>query len=204
MLFSLFVIVLIGIIAYWHYLQGFFSAAISAILAIIAALVAVGYHEQIVGMIAGKMNEQASAIALVLLFAITYGVLRVIFDKAIPGNVRFPVLVDRIGAPIMGVIAGIFGVGVLVIAAQTLPFGPSIAGYQRYPVAFERSIIIRQAGKQGDVDAQYDEIDGERFLNNESSGLWIGADDMVLKVVKQVTAEGGPLSRGLSFGGRYR
>src|SRR5215204_4864671 len=134
MLFSIFVVVFVGIVAYWHYLQGFFSAAISALLAIVAALVAVGYHEEIAMMLAGKMNDQANAVGLVSLFGVTYLLLRLIFDKAIPGNVRFPVLLDRIGAPIMGLIAGIFGVGVLVIAAQTLPFGPSIAGYQRYPI----------------------------------------------------------------------
>src|SRR5258706_2472964 len=151
MIFSLFVIVFVGIIAYWHYLQGFFSAAISAILAIIAALVAVGFQEEIVSMVAGKMNDQANAIALVVLFAITYGLLRVIFDKAIPGNVRFPVLLDRVGAPIMGVIAGLFAVGIVAIAAQTLPFGPSIAGYQRYPINFDKQIIIHQSGKQSDA-----------------------------------------------------
>src|SRR5689334_22631098 len=142
MLFSLFVIVFIGIIAYWHYLQGFFSSAISAVLAIISALIALGYHEQLVGLVGGKFNDQATAIALVCLFAITYLVLRVIFDAAIPGNVRFPVMLDRIGAPIMGIIAGIFSVGILAIAAQTLPFGPSIAGYQRYPVSFDKPVII--------------------------------------------------------------
>jgi len=200
MLFSLFVIVFVGIIAYWHYLQGFFSAAISAILAIIAALVAVGYQEEIVSMVAGKMNDQANAIALVVLFAITYGLLRVIFDKAIPGNVRFPVLLDRVGAPIMGVIAGLFAVGIVAIAAQTLPFGPSIAGYQRYPINFDKQIIIHQSGKQSDADAVYDEVDGERFLADESQGLWVGVDDIVLNVMKKVSAEDGPLSRGRSFG----
>src|SRR3954470_22213085 len=104
MLFSLFVIVFVGIIAYWHYLQGFFSAAISAILAIIAALVALGYQEEVVNLLGGKFSDQAHAMVLVALFAVTYLVLRVIFDKAIPGNVRFPVLLDRIGAPIMGII----------------------------------------------------------------------------------------------------
>jgi len=127
-------------------------------------------------------------------------VLRVIFDAAIPGNVRFPVYLDRIGAPIMGIIAGIFGVGVLVIAAQTLPFGPSIAGYQRYPVSFDKQIIIHQSGRQSDSDAVYDEIDAERFMADESQGLWLGVDDMVLNVMKKVSAEDGPLSRGTAFG----
>jgi len=199
MIFSLFVIILIGLVAYWHFLQGFFSAAISAILAMIAALVAVGYHEEAANFLAGKMNDQANAIALVLLFAVTYGLLRVIFDMAIPGNVRFPVLLDRVGAPIMGIFAGIFGVGVLAIAAQTLPFGPSIAGYQRFPISFDKTIIIHQTGKQSDADATYDEIDGERFVNDESSGLWVAVDDMVLNVMKKVSAEDGPLSRGTAF-----
>jgi hypothetical protein len=200
MLFSIIVIVFIGIIAYWHYLQGFFSAAISAVLAIISALIALGYHEQLVGLVAGKLNDQATAISLVCLFAITYLVLRVLFDAAIPGNVRFPVMLDRIGAPIMGIFAGIFAVGVLAIAAQTLPFGPSIAGYQRYPVNFDKPLIIYMKGKQSDADAVYDEIDGEKFLNDEASGLWVGVDDIVLNVMKKVSAEDGPLSRGVSFG----
>ena len=200
MIFSFFVIVFVGIIAYWHYLQGFFSAAISAILAIIAALVALGYQEEIVALVGGKFNDQANAIALVCLFAIAYLFLRVLFDMAIPGNVRFPVLLDRIGAPIMGIIAGIFGVGVLVIAAQTLPFGPSIAGYQRYPVSFDKQIIIHQSGKQSDADAIYDEVDAERFLGDESQGLWLGVDDMVLNVMKKVSAENGPLGGGTAFG----
>lgn len=199
MLFSLFVIVFVGIIAYWHYLQGFFSAAISAILAIVAALVALGYQEEVVALAGGKFNDQANAIALVCLFSITYFILRVIFDKLIPGNVRFPVMLDRIGAPIMGVFAGLFAVGIWAIAAQTLPFGPSIAGYQRFRVDFDKPIVIRMPNKQAQVDAVYDEIDGERFLNGDSQGLWIGVDDMVLNVMKKVSAEDGPLSRGLPF-----
>src|SRR2546423_819944 len=147
-------------------------------------------------LVGGKFNDQANAIALVCLFAIAYLFLRVLFDMAIPGNVRFPVLLDRIGAPIMGIIAGIFGVGVLVIAAQTLPFGPSIAGYQRYPVSFDKQIIIHQTGKQSDSDAIYDEVDAERFLGDESQGMWLGVDDMVLNVMKKVSAENGPLGGG--------
>src|SRR5688572_6796514 len=166
MIFSLLVIIFIGLIAYWHFLQGFFSSAISAILAIIAALIAVGLQEQVAFMLQGQMNDNINAIAMVVLFALSYGLMRVIFDWLIPGNVRFPVLVDKIGAPIMGIIAGIFATGVLVIAAQTLPFGPSIAGYQRYPAAFDKTIIIRVQGKYGDVDAFYDEIDHEKFVQN--------------------------------------
>ncbi len=202
MIFSLLVIIFIGLIAYWHFLQGFFSSAISAVLAIIAALIAVGYHEELAGMMAGKMDAQISAISLVLLFALSYLIMRILFDMAIPGNVRFPVLLDKIGGPVMGIIAGIFATGVLVIAAQTLPFGPSIAGYARYPVAFDKKLIIRMQGKYGDVDAMYDEIDHEKFTRNESadsSGLWVGVDDMLLGLVKKVSAPDGSLSAGRSF-----
>src|SRR4051812_31134331 len=179
MILSFVVIVFVGIIAYWHFLQGFFSAAISAVLAIIAALLALAYQEDLAALFGGRMNDQANAISLVVIFALTYLLLRVFFDWAIPGNVRFPVLLDRIGAPIMGIIAGIFALGVLVIAAQTLPFGPSIAGYQRFPIAFDKPAIVRVPGKYADVDAVYDEVDAEKFLGNESSGLVLPVDDMV-------------------------
>ena len=47
MLFLIILGVLVLIIAFFHYVQGFFSAALSAILAIIAAVLAFSWHEPI-------------------------------------------------------------------------------------------------------------------------------------------------------------
>src|SRR5690349_9548771 len=99
MVFSVVIIVLIGIVAYFHYVQGFFSATISAICAAIAAIVAVAYTETVIAMLfKGAMANQAQGMVMCALFALTYFILRMIADKTVPGNVRYPVMVDKIGA----------------------------------------------------------------------------------------------------------
>src|SRR4051812_14231050 len=105
-------LVLIAAITFFHWLQGVFSATISVILAIISATIAIAFHEKVVLMaLRGRFADQAPAIAIVVLFAVTYIVLRVIFDKAVPGNVRVPALVDKIGGGVMGLVAAFFATG---------------------------------------------------------------------------------------------
>src|SRR5438552_5869445 len=105
MIFNILIIAAIGGIAYFHYAQGFFSAFFSAIIAILAAVIAVSYHESVVtGLLGGKMGDYANSMVLVALFAGVYIVLRVLMDKAVPGNIRLPVIVDRIGVGALGVV----------------------------------------------------------------------------------------------------
>ena len=47
MIFSIIILALIVAIAFIHYTQGFFSSMISMVLAILAARLAVGYHENV-------------------------------------------------------------------------------------------------------------------------------------------------------------
>src|SRR4051794_30293863 len=129
MIFSLIVIILLAAIAYFHYTQGLFSAAISAFCAVLAGVLAFSYHETVIfSLLRGKVADYAHGMILIALFALIYTVLRVIFDTLIPGNLRIPTLIDRVGAAVMGLIAGVFALGIFAIAAQSLPFGPSIAG----------------------------------------------------------------------------
>src|SRR3954454_13468170 len=117
MIFNVLIIAAVGGIAYFHYAQGFFSATFSAICAIIAAVLAVSYHEAlVVGLLGGKMADYANSVCLVGIFGIVYILLRVLMDKAVPGNIRLPVIVDRVGGALMGVIAAIFTGGVFALA----------------------------------------------------------------------------------------
>jgi hypothetical protein len=195
MLFTLFILLLVALVVYFHYLQGFFSAALSAVIAVISAMVAIGYHENLVySILGGKYAAQAHAIALVVLFAISYIVLRQIFDRFVPGNVRFPVLVDKIGSAVMGLVAGVFAVGIVVLAAHTLPFGPSIMGYSRFPMNFDASAHLHLGGNT--VTANFDQLDTERFLENQPEKLLVPVDDLVVSFAEHVTSPGGPLASG--------
>src|SRR5690242_163612 len=105
MLFSIIVILIILAVAYFQYAQGFFSATLSAVCAVFAALIAFSFYEPLVNtVLQGKMADQSHSLALVVLFALSYVILRVIFDKAVPGNIAVPLLVDKVGAGLMGVV----------------------------------------------------------------------------------------------------
>src|SRR3954468_15169402 len=114
MIFSIIIILVIGVIAFFHYVQGFFGAAISAVIAVIAAVMAVSLHEPLVMLLLrGKVADSANALMLIATFALIYVIGRTIFDAAVPGNVRFPAIVDKIGGAIMGIFAGIFTAGII-------------------------------------------------------------------------------------------
>src|SRR5438445_9460412 len=99
MLYSLFLLLIIGLIVYFHSIQGLFSAGLSAVIALVATVAALAWHETLVdALLRGQFADQASAIALVMIFSVVYILLRLLFDKVIPGNVLFPVLLDKIGA----------------------------------------------------------------------------------------------------------
>jgi hypothetical protein len=135
MLFSLLVIVLIGAIVYFHYSQGLFAATISAVCAGVAALMAFSYHETAVAAFTGGMlAAYGNAVMLCGLFALIYLILRIVIDNFFAGNVRYPLWLDRVGAPVMGLVAAFFATAIVTIAAQELPFGPTVAGYSPYPV----------------------------------------------------------------------
>jgi hypothetical protein len=195
MILSLIFLALTGAVAFYHYVQGFFSATISAILVVIAAVVAVGYHELVAPFLfSAKFYEQAESISLVVLFAAAYIVPRLLFDWAVPGNVRLPVLVDKIGAGAAGVIAGLVSVGVLAIAAQAMPFGPSIGMYSRFEVTDRTGITYPGLNGQYQDTSNHDVMVGQTIDPDaaEKNHLWLWQDDLVNGLIKKVT-DGGSL-----------
>src|SRR4051794_21478831 len=98
MIFSLIVCAAVIGIAYYHYAQGFFSAMISAVICVIAAVMAVSLHERaVLSSLKGAGAEYAVAGTLIVMFAVIYVTLRTTFDKVVPGQIRLPVVVDRVG-----------------------------------------------------------------------------------------------------------
>jgi hypothetical protein len=200
MLFNLLIFVLFAAVAYFHYAEGLFSATISAVLCILAAAVALGYHELITPYIYTKLPEQADGIALVVLFAAAYIIPRLVFDKFVPGNVRFPILMDRIGAGVMGLVAGIFSTGVLAIAAQSLPFGPSFGGYSRQDLQDRPSVTLppdaTANGRSFDSFVN-DQLVGDSLGDSNHLGhLWVHQDEAVLGMVNTLSSTGSALSNG--------
>jgi hypothetical protein len=202
MIFNLIIFVLFLAIAYFHFTEGLFSATFSAIIAAIAAVVAVSYHELLTPFLM-KMPEQADAMTIVGLFAITYVLLRVLFDKVVPGNVRFPFLMDKIGSVVMGIVVGLIGTGILALAAESLPFGISFGGFARQDIADRGNVVIpgdtAYNGRATD-SAVYDEMQGEGLTDTaHQHSLWLHPADFVLGITSQLSNPGSALYNGQPF-----
>lgn len=143
MLFGLICLILVLGVAYFHWIQGVFSGAISMALALVAATLSIGMHESIVtGILAGKMGDMSSGLVLLVLFLAIYGIGRVVFDSAVPGYVQVPLYFDKVGGLICGLVAGVCCVGTIAVAAQSMPFGPSIVGFSRHEFEEDKTVAI--------------------------------------------------------------
>jgi hypothetical protein len=203
MIFNLIIFVLFGVVAYFHYVQGLFSAAISAICCIFAAVLAVGYEELLASYMMGKVPDQADAIAIVGIFVVAYVLMRILFDQLVPGNVRFPILMDKIGSAVAGIFAGLFSTGVLAIAAQALPFGTTIGGFSRQELGMDRPVSINgsEAGLGRSLDAVVtDEVLGDRLGDpTRAASLWFNQDGMVVGLTTRLGEAGSLLDNGHPF-----
>src|SRR5665213_1500351 len=194
MIFTIVICILLIAIAFFHYLQGFFSGVISAIISIIAAVLAFSWHETVVDkLLGGKMANMADGMVLVVLFAAIYLILRTVFDKAVPGNVRVPAALDRIGGGIMGLIAGVYALGILAIAAQELPFGPTVAGFAKYDVGDRAAQIALHPGGQNQDGWQFDTLKSDeagKFDENDRKVIFPPVDDIVVGTVRRLSEIG--------------
>ena len=193
MILGVIVLLLVGGIAYFHYVQGLFSATLSAICAIFAAIISLSYTESLISsLLKGAVANMAQGMMMVALFVLTYVILRQLFDRLVPGNITFPLYVDRAGGAVMGVVAGLFSMGVLVLAAGSMPFGPSVGGYARYQLG-DRNVIIPGARSQVDTaienEIKDNQLDEQKFALDpkKRTGLLLPVDDMVVGVVNTLS-----------------
>jgi hypothetical protein len=132
MIFSLVVALMVILIAaFWAY-QGFFSSIIMFFEAVVALMTAFAFFEQVHGLWAGSIGPGIGLpLAFMLLFLATLVLTRVLTDKLIPGNVVFPLSMERAGGAVCGFFTGMILVGAALIAIQMLPIGSSVLGFER-------------------------------------------------------------------------
>lgn len=203
MMFLIFLGLVAVAVAFFHYTQGFFSAAISAILCIFAAVLAISYHETIVeAYLGGAMGNTAHGAVVLVLFAVIYLICRIVFDKFVPGNVTLPSGADKAGAAVMGLVAGFIAAGLCAFAAQSMGFKPAVMGYSR--IAFEdtRDANIPQDGGRNMTVDMYDSINSAEPLHvaaeNDPQRLIVPADDILINMVRTLSDNGALAARPLA------
>ena len=202
MILSIVVIVFALGIAYMHWLQGAFTSAISFACALAGVLIAFGYYENVVNLMGQTgMSDYAGPMAIAVLFAVTYIVLRVIVDSFVPGNITLNFYAEKGATAVFGLAAGILAAGTFGTAMQMMPLGVNVAGFVPYateterPVQLPAAIIGRQRGEDTFV---VEELTVDNPLPPDRSALLLPADQFVLGLVK--IASNGSFSGGQKFG----
>ncbi|MFP4052859.1 MAG: hypothetical protein ACLFV7_03245 [Phycisphaerae bacterium] len=125
------VAVLVVAIAAFQVIQGLYTALINAILTVLAAMFALAYYENLSVTLQGfGLALLSDGLGLVLLFAVRL---------LVRDNVVFGAWADRIGGGILGLVTGIFSVGILTLAMQMLPFDQTVLSYRPYDNELNRA-----------------------------------------------------------------
>lgn len=125
--------------AFFQVIQGLYSSLIMAILSVLCAVLAFNYYEPMAQMLFTTQPAYAHAISLVALFVLPLLAMRILADKFLPANIVLGVWADRIGGGALGLVTGLICTGVLAVAVQMLPFGPSVMTYVPYNDALQRN-----------------------------------------------------------------
>ncbi len=129
---SLLIILLLLSIAYFHAIQGLFSALLSAVLAILCTGLAFATYEYVaVELLVSLKPDFALGLALMGMFVIPLYVLRTLLDKYVHRACLLPLFLDKAGGFVFGVITAYVMVGMLAICLQLLPFGNGVLGFAR-------------------------------------------------------------------------
>ncbi|MCH7700401.1 MAG: CvpA family protein [Planctomycetes bacterium] len=130
---SLALFALFAMIAYLHAIQGLFSALIGCVLSILSLCVAFSQFEYVAhNWLASWRPDFAMPIAFIGLFCATLLGTRVLADNLIRRACLLPMIVDRVGGGVFGVLVGMIITGMLAIALQMIPLGGSMLGYSRF------------------------------------------------------------------------
>jgi hypothetical protein len=131
-LFNLIILGLVGIIAYWWANQGLFSAILHLVCVIIAGAIAFAVWEPLTIALlprVGGFGPYLWGVCLIGVFTVALLVLRVVFDKLVPGNVDLPHWANlAFGFPV-GLIAGVLTIGIYLIGAGHVQSTNKIMGY---------------------------------------------------------------------------
>lgn len=128
MLLSIFALLLIGGVTFYHSIFGLFSGIINSFCTVISVCIAYGFFEPTHHMLNGIGLHPAYAlpVAFVMLFVVSLIVLRTLADNYIRGNVRVPMYMDWGGGAVCGFVNGMCITGVLTTGFMLLPFGPGL------------------------------------------------------------------------------
>ena len=139
MILELLVAGLIVVVALVHYRAGIWGAVLTVWGVLLAGAVAFGFYLPLARAVFGMTDPEATsyfwgdALALLALFFVAFGALRLFMSQLLRNTMSFGVLIDTIGGTAIGAVSGYLCGGVLVVLAQMMPMSPgSVLGYKPF------------------------------------------------------------------------
>lgn len=174
--------ILILAIAFFQATQGFYSAMIMAVLSVLSALVAFNYYEPLAALIYPHQASIADAVALLVIFVVLLGGLRLAADHLLGRNVVLGLWTNRIGGGTLGLLTGMILVGVLAVALQMLPWGPSVLGYKPFDDSLRRSSRLLLFAPDDFVVGMIDALSGKSLAGASTHRFGQAHDDLLLEL----------------------
>ena len=171
MIMNLLVIALVLAIAYAWMVRGVFSSMLHMLCALIAGAIAFAAWEPLSLMLVNASPERgffsflesiAWGVALIVPFAVSFLLLRMLSDKIVPNNIKNNTAIDYAGGALFGAVTGVISIGILVIGIGNMRVATNFLGYQPLWYSADRA---QGAGS---------------LVKNDS--LWLPADKLVAKV----------------------
>jgi len=113
--------------------QGLYSSMIMAALCVAAALTALNYYEIAAAFLSnlGLAAWAPHTISLMAIFILSLLGLREITDRFLPGNMKFSMIIDRLGSFVFSLIAALTITGIIALGLQSAPVPAKILGFDR-------------------------------------------------------------------------
>jgi hypothetical protein len=173
MFLSIGVILFVAFVAYIWTSQGLFSALLHFMCTLIAGAIAFAVWEPLVyGAFMGMREDLSWTLGLAVPFLVSLGLLRVLTDKFIPGNLEVSNAANAVGGGVFGFLSAVITAGIFVISIGFLRVPANFMGYT--PVAYDLGT--------GNVV--------------KGSNLWLPADMITTKIYEQLST--GSFSAGRS------
>ncbi len=131
-----------------HYRAGLWAALLSLWGALVAGAVAFGFYLPLSALVFKGGPETTAyywreGVTLLGLFVVTFGLMRLVSERFLRNAMTFRPLIDTIGGPVVGALAGFIAGGILAVFAQMMPLPPKVLGYE----PFSASAMAQRTGR---------------------------------------------------------
>jgi len=132
---AFFSVIVMLIVAYAHFREGLFTAAVMLVNILLAGLITFNFWEPLAetfdAILAGSIiSGYEDLLVLTGLFAGSLALLRALTNKLSPDQIEFPGYVQQFGGGALGLVSGYLVAGFLVCTLETLPWHENFMNFQ--------------------------------------------------------------------------